>query len=196
MRRTSPAAFSARSTSYTAWWDTSPRSSRTTPMIESVSEWGLRCTAVSTASRGRVTRSAAPRNIRSKSAAVGTRRSIVYFLESIKIWECRRRIMLRLTSRRRRSLVAENVAQLAGERFGLARISEVAAEESSVVTREHGRSLPEPLGGGHRGATGERVQRLLAHGDHDARRRGAQRLDVRTVAADRRGAVGEQRVVT
>jgi hypothetical protein len=37
MRRTKPAAVSARGTSWTAWWDTSPRLSRTTLMIEFVS---------------------------------------------------------------------------------------------------------------------------------------------------------------
>ena len=74
MRRTRPAAVSTRSTSYTAWWDTSPRSARTAPMIESVSACGWSRTAVSTASRGRVTRSAAPRSRRSNSEAVGTAR--------------------------------------------------------------------------------------------------------------------------
>src|SRR5438270_13197463 len=67
-----------------AWCDTPPRSPRTTPMIESVSACGWSYTAVNTATRGRVTRRAAPRNMRSKSEVVGTRRSVPQFLESIK----------------------------------------------------------------------------------------------------------------
>ena len=64
------------------------------------------------------------------------------------------------------SVVAENVAQGARERLGLAGVSGLAAEEAAVVAREHGRPLTKQLGGGHRGAPGEGVQRLLAHGDH------------------------------
>ena len=81
MRRTSPAAVSARSTSYTAWWDTSGRFLRTAPMIESVSACGCAYTASSTANRGRVTRSAASRSMCSKSEVVGTLRSMLHFLE-------------------------------------------------------------------------------------------------------------------
>src|SRR5918911_1401537 len=84
MRRTRPTAVSTRRTSYTAWWETSPRSARTTPMIESVSACGWSCTADSTATRGRVTRRATPRNMTSKSDVVGTLRSLAHFLESIK----------------------------------------------------------------------------------------------------------------
>ena len=91
MRRTRPASVSARSTSYTAWWDTSPRSPRTTEMIESVSACGCSCTADSTATRGRVTRSAAPRSMRSSSAFVGTLRSMAPSLESVKNGPPRRR---------------------------------------------------------------------------------------------------------
>ena len=50
---------------------------RTAPMIESVSACGWSCTAASTASRGRVTRSGASRSIRSYSAVVGTRPTIL-----------------------------------------------------------------------------------------------------------------------
>ena len=46
--------------------------SRTAPMIESVSACGWAWTAASTATRGRVTRSAAPRSRRSYSGGVGT----------------------------------------------------------------------------------------------------------------------------
>src|SRR5665647_3104985 len=53
-------------------------------MIESVSACGCSHTAVSTATRGRVTRSAAPRNNCSKSKVVDTIRSVAHFLESIK----------------------------------------------------------------------------------------------------------------
>src|SRR5215218_3888255 len=64
-------------------------------------------------------------------------------------------------------------------------VSELAAEEAAVVTPEHGRLLTEQFGGCHRCASGERVQRLLAHGDHDARGRCGQRVDVGAIAADR-----------
>ena len=64
-----------------------------------------------------------------------------------------------------------------------------------MVAWEHGRLLTEQLGGGHRRAPGEGAQRLLAHGDDDARGRRAQRVDVGAIAADRPGPVGEQRVV-
>jgi hypothetical protein len=63
---------------------TSPRSSRTAPMIESVSACGWSCTADSTATRGRVTRRATPRNMCSKSEVVGARQRVAQFLESIK----------------------------------------------------------------------------------------------------------------
>src|ERR671917_1402629 len=53
-------------------------------MIESVSACGWSCTADSTATRGRVTRRATPRNMRSKSEVVGTLQSVPQFLESIK----------------------------------------------------------------------------------------------------------------
>ena len=54
-------------------------------MIESVSACGWSCTADSTATRGRVTRSATPLSSRSKSEVVGTLRSIEHLLESVKI---------------------------------------------------------------------------------------------------------------
>src|SRR5450631_3329702 len=53
-------------------------------MSESVSACGCSYTAVSTATRGRVTRSAAPRNNCSTSKVVDTIRSVAHFLESIK----------------------------------------------------------------------------------------------------------------
>jgi hypothetical protein len=54
------------------------------------------------------------------------------------------------------SVVAtKDVAQSAGEVFGLAGVSGLAAEEAAVVAREHGRLLPKQLGGGHRCASGE-----------------------------------------
>jgi hypothetical protein len=84
MRRTRPAAVSRCSESYTVWWDTSGKSPRTAPMIESVSACGCACTALSTATRGRVTRRAAPRSIRWKSNLVTTLRSMAGFLESVK----------------------------------------------------------------------------------------------------------------
>ena len=61
--------------------------------------------------------------------------------------------------------------QCAGEGFGLACVSGLAAEEAAVVTREHGRLLTEQLGGGPRCASGEGVRGVLADGDHDAGRR-------------------------
>src|SRR3981081_3380024 len=53
-------------------------------MIESVSACGWSCTADSTATRGRVTRRATPRNMRSKSDVVGTPRSVAQLLELLK----------------------------------------------------------------------------------------------------------------
>src|SRR5215211_1565961 len=53
-------------------------------MIESVSACGWPCTADSTATRGRVTRRATPRNMRSKLEVVRTLRSLALFLEWIK----------------------------------------------------------------------------------------------------------------
>src|ERR1019366_8508439 len=53
-------------------------------MSESVSACGCSYTAVSTATRGRVTRSAAPRNNCSTSEVADTIRSVSHFLESIK----------------------------------------------------------------------------------------------------------------
>src|SRR5665647_101609 len=53
-------------------------------MIESVLACGCSYTAVSTATRGRVTRSAAPRNNCSTSKGVVTLRTLVHFLESVK----------------------------------------------------------------------------------------------------------------
>src|SRR5659263_409846 len=53
-------------------------------MIWSVSACGCLCTAVSTATRGRVTRRAAPRSKRSTSNLVGTVRVWSHLLESVK----------------------------------------------------------------------------------------------------------------
>lgn len=72
MRRTRPADVRARSTSYTACVETSPERSRTTPRIDSVSACGWSWTAVSTATRGRVTRRPAPRSRASASLVPGT----------------------------------------------------------------------------------------------------------------------------
>src|SRR3954471_14388056 len=49
-------------------------------MIESVVACGCWCTAASTATRGRVTRRPTPRNMRSKSAVVGTIAVFAIFL--------------------------------------------------------------------------------------------------------------------
>ena len=69
-------------------------------------------------------------------------------------------------------------------------ISELAANEAAVVAWEHRRLLAEQFGGGDGRASGERVQRLLAYGDYDARRRRGQRGDVGALAADCPGPVG------
>jgi hypothetical protein len=84
------------------------------------------------------------------------------------------------------SAVVEVVAKLPREGFGLARISGLAAEETAVVAREHGRLLTEQLSGCHRRAPGEGVAGLLANGDHDASRRRGQRVDIGSMC-DRRG---------
>src|SRR5215218_2722213 len=84
MRRTSPALVSARRTSYTAWWDTSPEWRRTTSISESVSACGWSCTAASTATRGRVTRRATWRSMPSSSAVVGIALSLPQNLERFK----------------------------------------------------------------------------------------------------------------
>lgn len=69
----------------------------------------------------------------------------------------------------------EDLAQSAGEGFGLAGVAELTAEETAVVAGEHRRLLTEQLGGRHCGAPGEGALRLLAHGDHDTGRRRRQR---------------------
>ena len=61
------------------------RSARTAPMIESVSACGCSYTAVSTATRGRVTRRAAPRSICSKSKVVGTPQNLPLFWNQSRI---------------------------------------------------------------------------------------------------------------
>src|SRR5256885_5337597 len=91
--------------------------------------------------------------------------------------------------------VAENLSQSAREGLGLTGVSEFAAEEAAVVAREHGRVLTEQLGRGDRCTPGERVERLLAYGDHDPCLRGGQGVDVGAVAADGPGPVGEERGV-
>jgi hypothetical protein len=58
-------------------------------------------------------------------------------------------------------LSVEDVAKFAREGFGLARVSELAAEEAAVVAREHGRLLTEQLGGGDRRASGKGALGLL-----------------------------------
>src|ERR1044071_1038363 len=89
-------------------------------------------------------------------------------------------------SRWRRSVAGvEDVAQFAREGLGLASVAEITAEEATVVAREHGGLLPEQFGGGHRCASGEGAQGLLAHGDYDAGRCRGERGDVGAVAADR-----------
>ena len=45
-------------------------------------------------------------------------------------------------------IAVEHLAKLAREGFGLAGVSELAAEEAAVVAREHGRLLAQQLGGG------------------------------------------------
>ena len=67
------------------------------------------------------------------------------------------------------SVVIEHLAQFARESFGLIGVSGLAAEEAAVVTREHGRRPIEQLASGDRRVSGERVQRLLADGDYNAR---------------------------
>jgi hypothetical protein len=89
------------------------------------------------------------------------------------------------TAARASVVVVEDVAQLAREGFGLAGVSELAAQEAAVVAGEHGRLLTEQFGGGHRRAAGEGARGLLAHGDHDSRGRRGQRVDVGVIAADR-----------
>jgi hypothetical protein len=58
----------------------------------------------------------------------------------------------------RASVFVEHLAQFAGEGFGLAGVSELAAEEATVVARVHGRLLTEQFGGGDRRASRKRVQ--------------------------------------
>src|SRR5512133_692651 len=79
----------------------------------------------------------------------------------------------------------ENFAQLACECLRLAGVAVLAAHEAAMVAGEHGRLLPEQLGGGDGGASGEGAQRLLTHGDHDACPCRGQCVDVRTIAGDR-----------
>src|SRR4051812_7456230 len=75
------------------------------------------------------------------------------------------------------SVLPEPLAQLAREGLRLTGVADLAAEEAAVVAREHARLLAEQLGRGDCGATGEGARRLLAHGDHDARRGRGQRVD-------------------
>src|SRR6476469_3087947 len=90
MRRTRPASVSARRTSYTAWCDTWPSRPRTTLIRVSVAAGACKKKAVSTASRGRVTRSAASRSERSRSAGVGTRRACPVFWNRSRLGGLRR----------------------------------------------------------------------------------------------------------
>src|SRR5680860_750897 len=85
-------------------------------MIKSVSACGCSYTAVSTATRGRVTRSAAPRNNCSSSKVVDTIRSVAHFLESIKNGTQAAAFDLVFTPGRR------NVTGLAAKGVGLRRI--------------------------------------------------------------------------
>src|SRR5689334_13142194 len=93
------------------------------------------------------------------------------------------------------SLVAvEHLTQLGREGLRLPAVAELATEEAAVVAREHGRGLTEQLRGGHRRATREHAERLLADRDDDAGRRRDEPVDVGAVAADRPRPVGEQGV--
>ena len=80
-----PASVSARSTSYTAWWDTagSSRAHGADDRV-SVSACGCACTAASTASRGRVTRSVGPAQHALEVRARGHPPSLLHLLEWIK----------------------------------------------------------------------------------------------------------------
>src|SRR4051812_13375448 len=84
MRRRSPASVSTRSTSYTAWWETAGSTCRAVRSTASVSACGWSCTAPSTATRGRVTRSEASRSSCWSSSSVTTDRSLATDLESVK----------------------------------------------------------------------------------------------------------------
>src|SRR6202020_3388827 len=79
--------------------------------------------------------------------------------------------------RPRSAVVVEDGAKLVRERFGLAGVSLLAAEEASVVTREDGHRLTEQRGGRDGRTSGEPVTRLLADRDDDPSRRRDQRLD-------------------
>src|SRR5437660_5340954 len=67
-------------------------------------------------------------------------------------------------------VLVEDIAQFAGEGFGLAGVSGLAAHEATVMAGEHRRLLTKSFGGGPRRTSGAPAHGLLAHGDHDARR--------------------------
>ena len=71
----------------------------------------------------------------------------------------------------------------------------VADGEAAVVTREDERLGAERLGEGARGAGGDRLPRLLPHGEDQTVPRGAQRLEVRLVGGHGRARPGQQRVL-
>src|SRR5262245_11352576 len=74
-------------------------------------------------------------------------------------------------------VVVENLPESGREGLGLAAVAELAAQETAVVTREHGRRLTEELGGGDRCPSGEHAHGLLADGDHDPGRRRGQPVE-------------------
>src|SRR5262252_2315854 len=92
-------------------------------------------------------------------------------------------------------VLVEDLPESSGECFRLAGISELAAHEAAVMAGKHGRLLTKQFGGGHRRTSGEGAHGLLANAYHDACRRRGQRVEVRLIAADGPGPVGEQRVV-
>src|SRR5215469_11348999 len=91
----------------------------------------------------------------------------------------------------RSALLEKDVAQFPGEGFGLARVSGLATDKAAVMAGEDRCLRTEQFCRGHRRATGERPHRLFTHSDHDACRRRGKRVEVRAIAADRTGAVGE-----
>src|SRR6478609_11706661 len=89
---------------------------------------------------------------------------------------------------------AEHLTELRGELVGLAGLAVLAAEEPAVTAREDDGLGPEPPGDRLAAAMGELAIRLLADGDHDPRRRGAERVDVRLVVGARDDVLGEEGV--
>ena len=71
----------------------------------------------------------------------------------------------------------------------------VADGEAAVVAREDERLGAERLGEGARGAGGDRLPRLLPHGEDQAVPRGAQRVEIRLVGGHGCARPGQQRVL-